>query len=132
MSPPEIFEDLALNLLAHLQHQQRQGDPMSRPDRYLDPFGEPVEAVRWNPADPLACGAMIGWLMSAGADFHHPDGLGATTTLAIRRSNGQADLVVKPGDWIAGNRRTWAGMAFAAVTDAVFASAFTADERAYR
>jgi hypothetical protein len=105
---------------------------MTRPDRYLDPFGDTVEAIRWNPADPVAAGTCIGWLMASGADFHHPDGAGATTTLAIRRGNDRPELVAQPGDWIAGKRRTWAGIAFAAVTDEVFTASFSADKAVHR
>lgn len=64
--------------------------------------------------------------------LHHPDGAGATTTLAIRRGNDRPELVAQPGDWIAGKRRTWAGIAFAAVTDEVFTASFTADKAVYR
>jgi hypothetical protein len=35
MSPPELFGDIALDLLADLQRQQRQGDPMPNPDAVL-------------------------------------------------------------------------------------------------
>jgi hypothetical protein len=104
---------------------------MTRPARYLDPFGDPVEAIRWNPADAIAAGTCIGWLMSAGADFHHPDGSGGTTTLAIRGVNSRPDKTAQPGDWIARKRRTF-GSVFAVVADSVFGGAFTADDRATR
>lgn len=104
----------------------------NRPGRYLDPFGDPVEAIRWNPADLATAGMCVGWLMSSGVDFHHPDGSGPTTTLAIRGVNGRPDRTAQPGDWIVRKRRPLAGHAFAVVTDATFTAAFTADERAYR
>ncbi len=102
------------------------------PDRYTDPFGDPVEAARWTPADPIAAGTCIGWLMADGVDFHHPDGSGATTTLTIRGANGRPARTAQPGDWIVRKRRTFGGTSFAIVTGEVFGAAFTADERAYR
>jgi len=102
------------------------------PARYTDPFGDTVEAIRWNPADPVAAGTCIGWLMSAGVDFHHPDGSGATTTLTIRGVNGRPDRTAQPGDWIVRRWRMFTGAAFAVVTDDVFGAAFPADEKAYR
>jgi hypothetical protein len=132
MSTPELFEDVALHYLADLQHRQRQGAPMTQPTRYIDPFGDSVEAIRWTPSDQAAAGTCIGWLMSAGADFHHPDGSGETTTLTIRGVNGRPDRTARPGDWIVRKWRLLAGVSFAVVTDDVLSAAFTADEKAYR
>lgn len=105
---------------------------MTKPARYLDPFGDPVEAVRWTPDDPLAIGTCIGWLMSSGADFHHPDGAGGTTTLAVRGVNGRPDVTAQPGDWVVGKRPPLGRLRFAVVADDVFGKMFTADEAAYR
>jgi hypothetical protein len=58
-----------------------------------------VEAVRWEPGDLEKAGEMIGWLLAGGADFHHPDGMGDTTTLAVRTPDG-SKKVARPGDWI--------------------------------
>jgi hypothetical protein len=58
-----------------------------------------VEALRWEPGDLEKAGEMIGWLMAAGVDFNHPDGMGDTTTLAVRTPNGDKK-VARPGDWI--------------------------------
>jgi len=57
-----------------------------------------IEAMRWNSADPAAVGEMVGWLIAAGCDFHHPTGVGSTTTLAIRTLEGE--MTTQPGDWI--------------------------------
>jgi hypothetical protein len=58
-----------------------------------------MEAHRWEPGDVLRAAEMVGWLTVHGADFYHPSGMGATTTLAIRTPAGE--LVAQPGDWIA-------------------------------
>ena len=57
-----------------------------------------ISAMRWTPGDFGAAGALVGWLMGAGADFHHPSGGGSTTTLAIHTLEG--DMLAQPGDWI--------------------------------
>lgn len=57
-----------------------------------------IDAMQWNPSDPAATGRLVGWLMASGADFHHPSGGGASTTLAIRTLEG--DMLTQPGDWI--------------------------------
>jgi hypothetical protein len=57
-----------------------------------------IEAMRWEPGDLAAAGEVVGWLMAHGADFHHPSGLGPTTTLAIRTLEGE--MTADPGDWI--------------------------------
>ncbi len=105
---------------------------MTRPGRYLDPFGDPVEAVRWTPDVLIDAGTCIGWLMSAGVEFHHPDGAGGTTTLAIRGVNGRPDVTAQPGDWIVGKRPPGGLRRFAVVSDNVFGEAFTADTATYR
>jgi len=139
MSPPERLTAVAGRILADIVTGQPVRDPRTggdlmttTPARYTDPFGDPVEAIRWNPTDPVAAGTCIGWLMAAGADFHHPDGSGATTTLTIRGVNGRPDRTARPGDWIARKRRPLTGTAFAVVTDDVFAGAFTANKAVYR
>jgi len=104
----------------------------NRLGRYLDPFGDPVEAIRWDPSSPAAVGACAGWLMANRADFHHPDGMGDTTTLAIRRANGQPDAKAQPGDWVVGKRRPRAFPVFAVVSDDAFGKVFTVDTAVYR
>jgi hypothetical protein len=135
---PERFATIAAPILADIVTGQPVRDPrtggdlMTQPTRYTDPFGDTVEAIRWNPSDPIAAGTCIGWLMSAGADFHHPDGTGGTTTLTIRGVDGRPDRTAQPGDWIVRKRCVGVGTVFAVVGDDVFAGAFTADEKACR
>ena len=57
-----------------------------------------VEAKCWQPGDLERAGEVVGWLMACGADFHHPSGLGDTTTLAIQTLEGE--MTAQPGDWI--------------------------------
>lgn len=57
-----------------------------------------ISAMQWDPGDFAATGVLVGWLMGAGVDFHHPSGSGAATTLAIRTLEG--DMLAQPGDWI--------------------------------
>ena len=57
-----------------------------------------IEAMRWEPDRFPEVGAVVGWLMAAGCEIHHPTGLGSTTTLAIRTLEG--DMIAQPGDWI--------------------------------
>ena len=57
-----------------------------------------IDAWQWNPGDLLAAGTLVGVLLAAGADFHHPDGMGDATTLAIRTLEGE--MLAQPGDWI--------------------------------
>jgi hypothetical protein len=59
----------------------------------------PIEAWQWRPGDLLAAGEMVGLLLASGADFHHPSGMGDTTTLAIHTLEGE--MLAQPGDWIA-------------------------------
>lgn len=71
-----------------------------------DPSGAPeIKAMRWEPGDPYALGCLVGALLAAGADFHHPDGYGASTTLAIKTPDGE--IVAEPDDWILGNTQDW-------------------------
>ena len=58
-----------------------------------------IEAMRWEPAAFPEVGAVVGWLMANGCDFHHPSDFGGETTLAIRTLNGGAQLA-QPGDWV--------------------------------
>ncbi|MFD7861556.1 hypothetical protein [Streptomyces sp. NPDC059783] len=53
---------------------------------------------QWQPADLAAIGRIISTLMRDGVDFHHPSGMGATTTLLIRTPQG--DLLAEPGHWL--------------------------------
>jgi Protein of unknown function (DUF4031) len=62
-----------------------------------------IEARQWQPGDPAAIGEMVGWLMVHGVPFHHPDGIGSTTTLAIQTTDGEK--VAQPGDWIVKDAR---------------------------
>jgi len=57
-----------------------------------------IEAARWMPDQFPEVGEVVGWLMAAGCDFHHPSGMGGTTTLAIRTLEGE--MLAQPGDWI--------------------------------
>lgn len=57
-----------------------------------------VEAMRWIPDQFPEVGEVVGWLLAAGCDFHHPSGMGGTTTLAIRTLEGE--MLALPGDWI--------------------------------
>lgn len=58
-----------------------------------------LEAMCWLPDDPAAVGACIGWLMVSRAEFDHPSGMGATTTVRIRTGPGES-VTARPGDWI--------------------------------
>ncbi len=60
---------------------------------------EPVRVMRWMPDDPNLVGRMVGWLTAVGAEFRHPSGVGATTTLAVP-GKGRATPVAEPGDWV--------------------------------
>jgi hypothetical protein len=68
-----------------------------RPTRWRK---RPVEiwAMRWDPSDPEATGAAIGWLNAGGVDFHATHGVGSSTALAIHTLEG--NMIVSPGDWI--------------------------------
>ena len=57
-----------------------------------------IEAAQWNPGDLLQAGEVVGWLMAHGADFHHPSGMGETTTLAIKTPEGE--MLARPGWWV--------------------------------
>lgn len=57
-----------------------------------------ISAMQWQPGDLAAAGELVGWLMAAGCDFHHPSGGGDSTTLAIRTLEGE--MLAQPGDWI--------------------------------
>jgi hypothetical protein len=57
-----------------------------------------IEAMRWVPGDLVKAGELVGWLIAHGAGFHHPSGMGETTTLAIRTLEGE--MLAQPGDWI--------------------------------
>jgi hypothetical protein len=55
-----------------------------------------VTAMQWNPADILAAGVMVGWLMRHDVPFTHPSGSGATTTLHLA-----GDFKpLQPGGWV--------------------------------
>lgn len=55
-------------------------------------------AFVWQPGDLAAAGPVIGYLLAKGADFDHPSGTGATTTLRLHTPDG--DLLAQPGDWL--------------------------------
>ncbi|MFD8900539.1 RAD23 family protein [Streptomyces ardesiacus] len=55
-------------------------------------------AFPWQPGDPTATGQLLGYLAANGADFDHPSGHGATTTLRLNTPSGP--LLVQPGDWL--------------------------------
>ncbi len=57
-----------------------------------------IDAWQWLPGNLEAAGRLVGELLAAGADFHHPSGLGETTTLVIRTLEGE--MVAQPGDWV--------------------------------
>ncbi len=57
---------------------------------------ETVEAHQWMPADPLAAGRTLGWLLASGLEFTHTCGSEATLTLAP----GSGELIAHPGDWV--------------------------------
>jgi hypothetical protein len=57
-----------------------------------------IEAMQWQPGDLEQAGYVVGWLIAHAADFHHPSGIGDTTTLAIRTLEGE--MTANPGDWI--------------------------------
>jgi len=90
------------------------GDRLAGPGRYRPAAF--VEAMRWEPGDPAALGAMIGWLMASGAEFYCPDGMGDKTTLDVWPSRGHKPA--SPGDWIVrgitGEFFPWPGETFAA------------------
>lgn len=55
-------------------------------------------ALVWQPGDLSAAGPVIGYLLAKGANFDHPSGTGATTTLRLRTPDG--DLLARPGEWL--------------------------------
>ncbi|MFI9771891.1 hypothetical protein ACIHJG_34255 [Streptomyces sp. NPDC052415] len=55
-------------------------------------------AFVWQPGDLAAAGKLIGYLMANAADFDHPSGMGATTTLRLHLPGG--DLLARPGEWL--------------------------------
>jgi hypothetical protein len=66
-----------------------------RPQVYrVKPFE--VQAMRWQPGDLAAAGAMVDWLMGNGVDFNHPSGSGSTTTLSLHESG----TLAEPGWWV--------------------------------
>jgi hypothetical protein len=69
----------------------------NRPARYRPKAT--VEAMRWRPDQPDAAGALIGWLIAAGAEYQCPSGAGSTTTLAVRHAD-RGWQTADPGDWI--------------------------------
>lgn len=80
----------------------------TRPATYRSRLsGRTIQAVQWLPDNPAAVGVCVGWLMSLGVNFHHPDGAGGTTTLAIRCANGE-EITAEPGNWIAYDGGRWA------------------------
>src|SRR5271156_4180137 len=66
-------------------------------DKPWNQLGE-VDAMRWEPADLVKAGEMVGWLMAYRASFHHPSGRGGTTTLAVKTPDGEK--TAEPGDWV--------------------------------
>lgn len=55
---------------------------------------ETVDAHQWTPADPIAAGSTLGWLIAAGVELTH--GPEATVTITVEDTR----LVVRPGEWI--------------------------------
>ncbi len=56
----------------------------------------PVEAMQWQPGDPAAVGAMMGWLMAHDVHYRHPSGTGADTTIMLA-----GDFrPTQPGGWV--------------------------------
>jgi hypothetical protein len=62
---------------------------------------EPHEAMQWNPGDPEAVGAMIGWLAAYGVRYNHPSGTGPDTTIMLAGDFGP----IVPGGWIVRRKR---------------------------
>lgn len=73
-------------------------------------FTTEVDAVRWNPADPVAAGVISGWLFALGVEHSFPSGTGTETTIQIAGAG-----TALPGDWIVRDRhgvRIWPGAMF--------------------
>lgn len=54
--------------------------------------------LQWQPDDLAGTGRVVGTLIADKVDFHHPSGMGATTTLLIRTPH--SNLLAEPGDWL--------------------------------
>ncbi len=85
--------------------------------------GVPIEAIRWQPGNPDAAGAAIGWLMGHNVNHRCHSGTGSETHLALLSATGEVLADVRPGDWILRRNdggHTWTGTSWTTVPHDVF------------
>jgi predicted transcriptional regulator YdeE len=61
-----------------------------------------IEAFKWNPANLVEAGFVVGVLLSRGVNFQHLSGIGSSTTLDI--ITGYDVITVHPGEYLVFNQ----------------------------